>query len=449
MTDSNLNRSSSPELERSILGAMILFPEVVDVAWDHLNVNSFVNPANRTVFEVISEIEKEGKRADSPTLLNALRERGKLEDIGGATYLMVLMDGACVQSYAEQHAKILGQKQQLRNFVEHLELIKQESKGVTTEEIPEKIEKWQQKVLTVGRMADTPVFEIEQVVGAAYQEIEEIKAGKRKLGYSWGLPTLDEKVFIRKGGIYCIAGLKKSGKSKFLLFTIYNLLMQKVPVLFFSLEMSKVKIGNWLLALASEIDTRQLLTTGLGEERWEKVQGARKWLGKFPLTVVVEPSMTIAKVLSIARRWRMRAGEDGVIALDFLQLMDIERERGQNEASAIKNVAYGLARIAKSLDVPLLFTAQLRNEAEKHKHPNLSFLEGSGGIAQASEAIIILNNVRRTMHKTKPDRTIEWIVSAQRDGESDIMIPLLGYLEYGSFELKAFRGEEEVGEWIG
>jgi len=447
MTDSNPIHFSSPELERSILGAMILHPEVVDIAWDHLNADSFSNPANRIVFEVISEIEKEGKRADSPTLLNALRERNKLKDIGGAVYLMTLMDGACVQAYAEQHAKILSQKQQLRDFISHLEQIRYESKEVTTEEIPEKIEKWQQKVLTVGQMADTPVFGIEEVVGAAYQEIEEIREGKRKLGYSWGLPALDEKVFIRKGGIYCIAGLKKSGKSKFLLFAIYNLLMQKVPVLFFSLEMSKVKIGNWLLALASEINTRQLLTTGLGEERWEKVRGARKWLEKFPLTVVVEPSMTIAKVLSIARRWRMRTGKDGAIALDFLQLMNMEREKGQNEASAIKNVAYGLARIAKSMDVPLLFTAQLRNEAEKHRHPNLSFLEGSGGIAQASEAIIILNNIRRTMHKTKPDRTIEWIVSAQRDGESDIMIPLLAYLEYGSFELESFR--EGEGEWIG
>jgi replicative DNA helicase len=157
-----------------------------------------------------------------------------------------------------------------------------------------------------------------------------------------------------------------------------------------------------------------------------------------PLYLCDNPNITTAGIASILRRWKAQHPiVDGelIVVVDFLQYIDLGVRKYENEASALKRAAYDLARIAKEFRCAVVAVAQLRNEAEGQP-PHLRFLEGSGGIAQAAEAILLVDLIsRREGEYDAQDwpRPFDVHVAAQRSGESGVKVNCMCDLRYGKF----------------
>jgi replicative DNA helicase len=276
-------------------------------------------------------------------------------------------------------------------------------------------------------------------VDKVFERQQQIIDGKVQEGYSWGLDVVDRYLTLCPGKLYTIAGIKKGAKTLFALFLLAHNLTKQVPSMLFSLEMSVEEIAKRILSNRAGVNSRSVFDRHISQLDRASLQAVRDEVKAMPLVVNDSPNLGIFQLISRARRWKFRnnipAGQ-GIIVVDFIQYVDTERKRGESEASALARVAYGLATLAKQLKCVVIAIGQFRNEAETEK-PHIRFLQGSGGIAQASEAIILVDYVpRREEYTNEP---IKWpqpfnlILAEQRSGERGRIINLQADLTTGMF----------------
>ena len=255
-----------------------------------------------------------------------------------------------------------------------------------------------------------------------------IYAGTVEAGYSWGLDRLDSHTRLELSKFYVAGGLKKCGKTHLAIHMLDHNLRKGVPCCLFTLEMTLEEIYRRLLAKRTGVNSWNILSKGLLRSDFTKIEAECKKIagGPFPLYADDSPNLTVLDLTSRARRWKYNTkAEGGIICVDFLQLVRQERQRGDSEASAIKAIAYELARCAKDLGVAILAVAQLNNTAEGTE-PHIRYLEGSGAIAQSAQAILLVDNVRRRDPKRQNKdglSDVNILIAEQRSGESGLKVP--------------------------
>jgi replicative DNA helicase len=108
----------SIEAEESILSSILIDNGTLTDILDVISADDFYKNAHKTIFQSIAELYAKSEPADITTLSNALREKDKLEMIGGATYLVRLVDSVPIASNARHYAKIIKDKAILRRLIE-------------------------------------------------------------------------------------------------------------------------------------------------------------------------------------------------------------------------------------------------------------------------------------------------------------------------------------------
>jgi hypothetical protein len=108
---------SNTQAEESLLGAMLLSPEAVEVGVKTLTPNDFYKPANGIVFEALLASYYEGERPDPVTIGNRLVAMDQLDAIGGPAYLIHLQAGTPATTNAKRYAKIIAEHAMLRQLI--------------------------------------------------------------------------------------------------------------------------------------------------------------------------------------------------------------------------------------------------------------------------------------------------------------------------------------------
>jgi replicative DNA helicase len=251
-------------------------------------------------------------------------------------------------------------------------------------------------------------------------------------GMPWGLGGLDKYSRLGPGKMYVVAGIKKGGKTQFLVQMLDKYVTKGLPSLFFSLEMTREECVKRLCSRRTRIDSMRVLTENLSKHEVNQLRGAAEQLGEQPFWIDDTASLTTADIYARARAWKYKNNVldgQGFIGVDYLQL--IRMNQTGNRADAIKDTAYELARMAKDLKLPVVSLVQLRNEAEGQE-PSLRYIEGSGGIAQAATAIILLDHVSRR-EKEAHASEMNIILDAQRDGRGGVRLPCTVDLSTSTF----------------
>ncbi len=108
---------AAPEIEASVLGAMMIEKEAVPKALEMLSPDSFYAKAHRIIFEAMISLFDSDEPIDTVTLYEELKKRGDLEEAGGAVYLSKLSQNIPSAANIEYHAKIILEKQILRGLI--------------------------------------------------------------------------------------------------------------------------------------------------------------------------------------------------------------------------------------------------------------------------------------------------------------------------------------------
>src|SRR6476661_10694578 len=105
------------DAERSVLGAILLDNNALNVAIENLRPEDFFHEHHRRVFTQMIALGESQQAIDLVTLTEELHRKGDLEASGGAPYLAALADGMPKVSNVEHYARIVKEKAILRNLI--------------------------------------------------------------------------------------------------------------------------------------------------------------------------------------------------------------------------------------------------------------------------------------------------------------------------------------------
>ncbi|WP_310418180.1 replicative DNA helicase [Chamaesiphon sp. OTE_8_metabat_110] len=202
----------------------------------------------------------------------------------------------------------------------------------------------------------------------------------------------------------------------------YNMArLHKLPVLVFSLEMSKDQLVQRLIASEAGVDSNRLRAGRISPNEWDSVYKAVDRISELPIFIDDNASMMLMEMRSQARKLQAEHGGTlGLIMIDYLQLMEGSSE---NRVQEISKITRGLKGLARELQVPLIALSQLSRgvEARNNKRPMMSDLRESGSIEQDADLIIMLYRDAYYNPDT-PDRDItELIITKHRNGPTGVV----------------------------
>jgi replicative DNA helicase len=202
----------------------------------------------------------------------------------------------------------------------------------------------------------------------------------------------------------------------------YNMaLLHQLPILVFSLEMSKEQLVQRMLAGEARVDSNRLRAGRISQNEWEQVYAAIAKISELPIYIDDTANMMVMQMRSQARRLQAETGKPlGLIMLDYLQLMEGSSDNRVQEISKITRSLKGLAR---ELNVPIIALSQLSRsvESRNNKRPMMSDLRESGSIEQDADLVIMLYRDAYYNPDT-PDRDItELIVTKHRNGPTGVV----------------------------
>lgn len=99
----------APDSERAIIGSLLLDTSLIPAARERLKPKFFYLPSNRLCFEAVLGLTERGVTLDPTQLVEELRSRGTLEQVGGVAYVAQFTDYA-IRSDFDGHCQTVIEK---------------------------------------------------------------------------------------------------------------------------------------------------------------------------------------------------------------------------------------------------------------------------------------------------------------------------------------------------
>lgn len=379
------------DAEKSLLGAVLIDEEVLADVTEHVKPQDFYDKNHALIFGAMVRLFEKHRPVDLLTLTDELKRKDELEVIGGSAFLTELTNYVPTAAHAAAYAEMVAQKAVRRRLIrasgDITELGYDES--TTTQELLEKAEAELFSVSDQSLKQD--LVSIEQILMDSFDRIEELHKNKGELrGVRTGYRDLDNMTAgLQRSDLIVLAARPAMGKTALVTNLAYNVAtIEKQPVLFFSLEMSKEQLVDRMLADAANVDSWNIRTGKLTDEDFLKLSEASGELADAPIFIDDTPGLTVLEMRTKARR-KNHESPLGLIIVDYLQLMQGSGRHDGNRVQEVSEISRGLKLIARELNVPLIALSQLSRTVESRTPPipQLSDLRESGSIEQDADIV--------------------------------------------------------------
>jgi replicative DNA helicase len=407
------------EAEQSVLGAMMLDRDAIVRAMEYLTGDDFYREAHRATFEAMTAVFERGEAVDLVTVSEELRNRNQLEPVGGLTFLTGLANAVPTAAHVEHYARIVRDKSILRRMISA-------ATGIVTrcyegaDEVRDVVDVAEQAVFSVSTLSKhhgVSEMRLKEIMINAFDYIEQLyNSQDRVTGVPTGFERLNNLTAgFQQSDLVVLAARPSQGKTSLALnFTRTAGILNKMPVLYFSMEQSALQVALRLLSGEARIDGNLLRTGRLAREHWPRLAEASGRLGSAPVFIDDTPNLSVMEVRTRARR--LKAEIDlRLIIVDYLQLMHTGG-RNENRQQEISEVSRLLKALGRELNVPIMALSQLRRAVEQREgeRPQLSDLRESGAIEQDADVVMFLYQDPKS--RELGESKIELIIAKQRNG---------------------------------
>lgn len=441
------------DLEEAVLGAIMIDKEALAIVTEILRKESFYTDAHQHIYGVMVDLYGKSQAIDIYTVHEGLKQAGRLEEIGGVSYLMDLTNKVASAANIEFHARIIAQKYIQRELIRvSTHMIKDSFDD--TKDVFELLDEAEQNLYEItDQNLNTGYESIASLAIKTQKEIEDAgkKAGETT-GVTSGFKKLDE---ITSGwqpsDLVIVAARPGMGKTAFTLSLLKNAAELGKGVAIFSLEMAGTQLTQRLIAMEAEVDSRTLRTGKMEDYEWKRVHSAVEKLSELPIYIDDTPGINIFELRAKCRRLKQNHGIS-LIAIDYLQLMtSAPNDKKGNREQEISSISRALKGLAKELGVPVIALSQLSRAVETRggdKRPMLSDLRESGAIEQDADIVSFI--YRAGYYGIDEDvmdgdsNTTEIIIAKHRNGGLGT-VELKFVAEFTKFEEMAETGFMDYG----
>ena len=422
--------------EQAAIGAMINDNEMIPIVAEIITAADFYQPRYAKLFETIIKMNDERQPVDIITLSDKLAELGVPKEEADIKFLRELTLSVPTSARAKYYAEIVAKKATLRRLVKVSDEIANEcySDGNTLENILDTSEKLIYDISQKRRMRD-----YEDIRDTVMKVLDNIDAASKNSGSVTGISTgyydLDYKTAgFQKSDLLLLAARPSMGKTALALnIAEHVILKEKIPTVFFSLEMSREQLVNRLISMNSRVDAQKIRMGKLEPDEWGNLVASARELGESTLIIDDTPGISVREMRSKCRKLKMDKGL-GFIIIDYLQLMTAGGRSSESRQQEISEISRSLKALAREINCPVLALSQLSRDVEKrdNKRPQLSDLRESGAIEQDADVVMFIYRDEYYNKESEKKGIAEVIIGKQRNGPTGT-IELGAQLQYSRF----------------
>jgi replicative DNA helicase len=413
------------ELERAALGSLLEDWDAVAVAnQQHLRPEDFYNRANSRILEAILSLDTKGLRPDIKTVVQELKQLGKIDEAGGAAYvsnLTTIIPSSANIEYYVQSVKNYSLKRSLLKLASEISVNARDE----TKEADELLDYVQKNIfdLSDDRYAFTS-RKIGDVLREAIQLIDDVLKSKNPItGIPSGFEDIDSMTCGFHSDEFIILGARPSiGKTTFALNLASHISFHhKIPAAFFSLEMRDVTLVQRLISSEAMVGAQKLRSGFLSTSEYARIVDVMSVIYDASFYIVDIPNMKMPDLRSQARKLRAQQQVE-IIFVDYLGLIahDI---RTMPRYEQISDISRSLKALARELHIPIVVLCQLNRDAQ-YETPTLANLRDSGSIEQDADLVMFLHREVPKKKKSEDDSDpaeiglipTDLIIAKQRNG---------------------------------
>ncbi len=421
-----LNMPYSPEAEQSVLGAILLDSECLNLVAEILpKAEYFHIHSNKMIYSAMLQMFSEGKNIDVVTLINHLEGNSKFDKELDRNYLLTIAQAVPSVSNVQSYAYIVRDKYDLKNLILTARGILDEA-GESGKSSSELLDLAEQRIFDIRNGKNIQGLQrVNEIVIQTLDRLDALNSEDNDLykGIPTGISDLDNVITgLNRSDLILLAARPGMGKTSFALNMASHAAQNcQFKVAFFSLEMTKEQLVSRLISSLAMVDGTKLRTGQLDENEWTRIIEASDILSNVELYLDDTPRITVPEMKAKLRRLK---NVDAVF-IDYLQLMGSSR-RIENRVQEISEITRSLKIMAKELNVPVVLLSQLSRASEQRTEhrPMLSDLRDSGSIEQDADIVLFLfRESYYNQNNTEIDEDInnnsgECIVAKNRHGET-------------------------------
>lgn len=388
------------EAEEYILGGVLLENSSLDAITEILSPEDFYAERNRIIFEEMIRLMDRGLPVDMVSLTEAIEQKGRLDKVGGASYIGQLADNIPTTANIEYYARLVRDKSVLRALITGAgEIIK--SARTPAGEVNDVLETAEQIIYAINKQVKERKGGLTKIgvpLHDLYHNLSRMAKGEIDQGVvPTGFGDLDNQLLggLHKSDLIIVAGRPSMGKTSLAMnIAQYVSVTEQLPVAVFSLEMGIEQLVLRMLASEAWINQGHVRSATslsmLKKEDWSKLLEASGRLSEAPLYIDDTPGISPLEIRAKIRR--LISQEDiRMIVVDYLQLMTI-KGRTDSREQEISEISRTLKAIAKEFNIPVIAISQLNRRVEERgdKRPMMSDLRESGAIEQDADVICFI-----------------------------------------------------------
>ncbi|MES1180924.1 MAG: replicative DNA helicase, partial [Verrucomicrobiota bacterium] len=347
------------DMEQGVLGCQLLSPnecvgEVIEKL-KGIGVEAHYDLRHQTIQAELFEMYDSRVPIELVTVMQRLKEKQLLEQIGGIAYLAQLQDSVPSAANLSYYLEIVLEKYLLRRMISTCtEVVGRvyDYEG-DVETLLDDVEK---EILRINESrSQTGTAPVKELVGRAIQQVENYFSRKGVLnGIATGFPDLDRMTDGLHGGeMIVIAARPSMGKTSLAMNVVESVVLeQNLPCGVFSLEMSAESLVLRMMCSIARVNLRSIREGFMSESDFPKLTSAAGRLAKAKLLIDDSAGLSILQLRARARRMHQQHGVK-LFVIDYLQLLHSTARRSQeNRQQEIADISSGIKELAKELKVP-------------------------------------------------------------------------------------------------
>ena len=415
------------DLEKALLGSIMIKPDVMNEITDIISVDSFYAPKHRIIYDAMLSLFSKNEPIDLLSLSTRLKQKKQLDQAGGSSFLAELVNAVPSASNVKHYAEVVQKMAMMRNLISAADYISELGYD-EAQEIEDLLDRAEKKIYEVTESPSLHKFvSLSETLTEAWDRFETLNAsGDGIRGIRTGFSGLDNILSgFQKSDLIILAARPSMGKTALALdIARQTAIHHGTTVGIFSLEMSEQQIVDRMLSAQSRVDAWKLRTgKNIKEEEYEMIRNAMNDLSKAPIYIDDKPGNTVMNMRTVARRLKRERGLD-LIIVDYLQMMSPQSSRAQESlVQQITEISRSLKNLARELDIPVLALSQLSRAIEQRRgKPRLSDLRDSGSIEQDADVVMFIHRDDKYNEASEKPNIAEILIEKHRNGPT-------GYVE--------------------
>lgn len=400
------------EAERALVAAVFVQPAIHDDVAELVDATDFRQPAYAELWRTLERMRADRIPIDVIAVVNAIKGKPVIPGNAYAWLAELFTEGGYQVHHAEYYAKLIRN----RSIKARLASVGQDimQAACDPELSHDDCMALAEKRLTEVRdaKADSRMVAVRDVYGTAMAELRDRGKG-RPAGMPFGFRDVDRIASLRRGQLWILAARPKKGKSAFAL-NVACTTAATHPVLFCSLEMTRQEIVERIICNYAGINSQAVGNGILTPDQWERAEDIRTQLEAWHLFIDDNPSQRVQHIAAKARRLKRRYRGDGLVIVDYLQLIEPDNSR-DNRNEQIAKITRSLKTLAMELEWPIMALSQLNRSADGER-PRLKHLRDSGAIEQDANSVMFIHREHDRPSDGEHDVKAEIIIAAQRGG---------------------------------